>query len=120
MFKKQPNDAVDIKKMIELEEELAALKEKHQIVEKPSWWVRVGDRIVHRKRREPVAVNRRTYIKLALFLGLFGGHRFYSKQPVLGILYILLCWTGLSVGMTFVDLMIALPMKADEQGLIRL
>ncbi|MDD2458525.1 MAG: TM2 domain-containing protein [Eubacteriales bacterium] len=120
MAKQPTKDAVDIRKMIALEEELTSLKETHQIADKPKWWMTIGDRIIYRKRREPVAVNRRTYIKFALLLGVFGGHRFYSRQPVLGGLYLLLCWTGLSVGMTFVDLMIALPMKADEHGLIRL
>lgn len=32
---------------------------------------------------------------LAAFLGGFGIHRFYLNQPVLGVLYLLFCWTGI-------------------------
>jgi TM2 domain-containing membrane protein YozV len=33
-------------------------------------------------------------VVLAALLGDFGLHRFYLGQPVLGILYVLFCWTG--------------------------
>lgn len=31
----------------------------------------------------------------AIFLGSFGAHKFYLKQPVQGTLYLLFCWTGI-------------------------
>ncbi|MFR2850798.1 TM2 domain-containing protein [Hungatella sp.] len=56
------------------------------------------------------------YILLALCLGWVGGHRFYTKQYALGFIYLLFCWTGIPFAMTLIDLMIALPRQADEQG----
>ncbi len=32
-------------------------------------------------------------VVLAIFLGAFGAHKFYLGQPVLGVLYLLFCWT---------------------------
>ena len=32
-------------------------------------------------------------VLLALFLGGVGAHRFYMGQPVIGVFYILFCWT---------------------------
>jgi TM2 domain-containing membrane protein YozV len=31
----------------------------------------------------------------AIFLGSFGIHKFYLKQPVHGVLYLFFCWTGI-------------------------
>lgn len=68
-----------------------------------------------REERKRVPVNKKTYIRLCL-LGLFGAHRFYSKRYGLGVLYLLLCWTGISFSMTIIDWMIVAPMKPDENG----
>ena len=100
--KQDDPDYVDPKKMIALEEEMAALKKEYGIEDKPRWWVRIGDFIAnHAGTRQPVPVFRKKYLLLALCLGWAGGHR---------------CWTGIPFAMTLIDLMIALPMKADEQG----
>lgn len=108
---------ININEMIALEEELQALKEEHGIEQKKGLWIKAGDWIADRVgRREPVGVNRRMYIKLAVFTGWLGGHRFYSKQYKLGLLYLLFFWSGVPFCMTVVDLMIALPMKTDEDG----
>lgn len=37
--------------------------------------------------------DRWTFIVLAFFLGGLGIHRFYLKQYLLGIIYLLFCWT---------------------------
>ena len=115
--KQDDPDYVDPKKMIALEEEMAALKKEYGIEDKPRWWVRIGDFIAnHAGTRQPVPVVRKKYLLLALCLGWAGGHRFYTKQYALGVIYLLFCWTGIPFAMTLIDLMIALPMKADEQG----
>lgn len=114
-------DYVDPKKMIALEAEMAALKKEYGIVDKPRWWVRIGDYIVnHAGIRQPVPVSRRKYILLALCMGWAGGHRFYTKQYALGVIYLLFCWTGIPFAMTLIDLMIALPRQADKHGMMLL
>ena len=70
-----------------------------------------------RDARVKVPVNKKTYIRLCL-LGMFGAHRFYAKQYVTAVLYLLLCWSGISISMTIIDWMIVAPMKADENGMI--
>ena len=95
-------DYIDPNQMIALEEEMAALKKEYGIVDKPKWWMRLGDFIAnHAGTRQP---------------GWAGGHRFYTKQYALGFIYLLFCWTGIPFAMTLIDLMIALPRQADEQG----
>lgn len=113
-------DLADPKKMIALEQELAELKEQYGIKDRPKWWVKVGDWLVQRKGG-PKTVERKKYIKLALCCGwLCGAHRFYAGQKILGVLYLLFCWTGISFAMTLVDLMIVLPMQPDEHGMIQI
>ena len=45
--KQDDPDYVDPKKMIALEEEMAALKKEYGIEDKPRWWVRIGDFIAN-------------------------------------------------------------------------
>jgi len=40
---------------------------------------------------------------LAIFGGVFGVHRFYLGQPILGILYLLVFWTGISALLGILD-----------------
>ena len=42
-------------------------------------------------------------VLLALFLGTFGAHHFYLRKNGLGILYILLCWTGIPTIISLVE-----------------
>ena len=69
-------------------------------------------------RREPVRVPRKKYLIISLLLGWCGGHRFYTKQYFLGVVYAALFWTGLPMAMTIIDLMIAIPKPQDEEGFI--
>ncbi|MEE0801060.1 MAG: NINE protein [Gemmiger sp.] len=62
------------------------------------------------------SVNKRTYLILLVLLGWAGGHRYYERRWMLGLLYTVFCWTGLPLAMCVVDAMIIIPKKADENG----
>ena len=55
-----------------------------------------------RANRVRQKVRRKTYLRLCI-LGIFGAHRFYAKQWVTGIFYLLTCWTSISIAMTIID-----------------
>ena len=65
-------------------------------------------------------VNKKKYILLACFLGIFGAHRFYSKKYKSAVVYLLLCWAGISICHTVIDLMIIIPMQPDEDGCVEI
>lgn len=112
-------DDFDPKRMIELEEELLVLKQEQGIEERLKWWQRLGDWYANYTVNSKVPVSRKRYIRLALTCGwLCGSHRFYARKPILGTLYLLFFWTGIPFAMTLIDLMIALPMEPDENGMI--
>lgn len=69
-----------------------------------------------RDAREQVKVNKKKDLLLCIFLGWAGGHRFYQKQYLLGFLYLAVCWSGYSVAMSIIDLLIIFPKEADENG----
>ena len=73
-----------------------------------------------REAREKQVLNKKKYILLAVFTGWMGGHRFYARQWPTAILYLLLFWCGFPLAMTNIDLMIVIPMKANENGNILL
>lgn len=102
-----------------LEDELHEV-EKSAGQEKPlTWWQKLGDRYFGwQEHREKHLVNRKKYLILTILLGWAGIHRFYEKRWKMGLVYLVLCWTGFPVAMAVVDFLIALPMKADEDGLI--
>lgn len=62
-------------------------------------------------------VNRKIYLWLHL-LGVFGIHHFYARHWIKGLLYLAICWSGIGIGMTLVDWMVAYPKQADENGQI--
>ncbi|AMY05273.1 NINE protein [Staphylococcus condimenti] len=62
-------------------------------------------------------VNKVIYIALAIFLGSFGIHKFYSGQKGLGIIFLLFFWTGIPHIIAIIDAIITLFFKpADEDG----
>ena len=100
--------------------ELNELKKEHGIEDEEKGLKRLITKYFDkRESRVKHPVKKKTYLWLGL-LGIFGVHRFYAKHYVLGVVYLLLCWTGISVTMTLIDLMEVAPMEADENGYIML
>ncbi len=67
----------------------------------------------HRTRHR---VNKKAYILCTIFGGWLGIHRYYEKRYILGVIYTLLCLTTVSLFLSFTDLLIAIPIEADESG----
>lgn len=120
-MKPDKKDQVDINEMIALEQELHDLKKENGIEEKEG---RVSKAIssffARRDAKEAVRLSKKKYILLAVFTGWLGGHRFYTKQYPLAVLYLVLFWTGFSTAMTIIDLLIVIPKEADADGMIRI
>lgn len=115
----ESNERVDFAKMALLEDELHSLEEQYGEEKPLKLWQRLGDKyFAWSENREKHQVNRRTYLWLTALLGWAGVHRFYEKRWGLGLLYLAFCWSGFPIAMAVVDWMIALPMKADEEGYI--
>ncbi len=62
------------------------------------------------------AVNKVAYCLIALFLGGFGIHKFYTGKIGMGILYLLFCWTYIPAIVSLVEFIIALCKPADANG----
>lgn len=69
-----------------------------------------------KKNRTKHKVNKKKYILLCLLLGWCGGHRYYEKRYWLAAFYTLFFWTVIPFFLCVTDLLIVLPMKADENG----
>lgn len=123
---KKKKEEISIEEYIAAEEELKTLKKEYGIEddgikdENPKKEGRISRKVSsffeRQEGREPVAVNKKKYIWLAVLTGWFGGHRFYCKHYRVGILYLLFCWIGLGMCNTIIDLMVVIPMQADENG----
>lgn len=55
-----------------------------------------------------------------IFLGWCGAHRFLEHRWKLGVFYLLVGWTCLGLAFALVDLLIALPIPKDENGMIEI
>ena len=64
------------------------------------------------------SVNKVAYCLLALLLGGFGAHKFYSRKIGLGILYLVFCWTWIPSIVALIECIVALTKKADANGCI--
>ena len=103
------------------QDELNELKREHGLeAEEKGLKKLISTLFEKREAREKVLIKKKTYLWLGLLLGSFGAHRFYAKQYTTAIIYLLLCWTGIALTMSLIDLMIVVPMKADENGNIYL
>ena len=69
-----------------------------------------------KKTRVRHKVNKKKYLLLCLFLGWCGGHRYYEKRYALAAFYTLFFWSVVPFFLCVTDLLIALPMQADENG----
>ena len=119
MAMKDTENKVSVSELIAAEAELADLKEQYGLQEqkKKGIFSRLMDFFCS---RQEVTVNRKKYLMLNIFLGWAGGHRFYSKRYFLGILYLLFCWTGISVAMSIIYILVALPKPVDDTGNIQI
>ncbi|TCD46227.1 NINE protein [Streptococcus sp. X16XC17] len=61
-------------------------------------------------------VNKVIYILLALFLGEFGLHKFYTGQTGKGILYLIFCWTFIPGFIGVIEGILAIFNPADSDG----
>lgn len=111
----------EVSELITMENELKSLKEEHNIQDQGSFFDRLMLKYYAFKEKHThrYKVNRKTYLRMH-WLGIFGGHHFYARHYIKGIIYLLICWTGISGGLTLIDWMQAVPMKADEDGNIEI
>ena len=103
---------------IKAEEELKQLRKEHGIADpkEGKFSRKISAYFERKENQEPVAVNKKKYIRLALLTGWLGGHRFYCKHYKVALTYLLLFWMGIGLYHTIIDLMIVIPMQPDENG----
>ncbi len=61
-------------------------------------------------------VNKIAYALIAIFIGGLGIHRFYAGKIVSGVIYLLLCWTGIPSLLGLIEGIIALTRDDDGRG----
>lgn len=120
-MKKDPRkERVSPEEYYALVQELEETKQQYGVTDEPKPEGRVSRAVSgffdRREAKDKVSIRKKTYLLLALFTGIVGGHRFYARKWVTAILYLATCWCGFSVAMTIVDLMITIPMQPDENG----
>lgn len=120
--KKKAEPEVTLGEYLAAQEELRELKKQYGMEDKKEGKIsrRISAFFERQEGREPVAVKKKTYIWLAVLTGWFGGHRFYCKHYRVGLLYLLFFWLGIGLYHTIIDLMIVIPMQADEKGMVLL
>lgn len=119
---KNEKNAVPQDENIDLDEYVALQRELHELqveqgIRKEGKVSRLISSFFEKSEtREKVEISKKKHLWTAILLGWAGGHRFQAKQYGLGILYLLTCWSGFSMAMTIVDILIIIPMKPDENG----
>lgn len=112
-------EPINLDEYVALQRELDELRKEHGI-EPPKKEGRISRAISNffdrKENRDKVCVNKKKDLLLCIFLGWAGGHRFYQKQYLLGFLYLALCWSGFSMAMSVIDLLIIIPITPDEDG----
>lgn len=109
-------ERIDLDEYVALQRELDELKIKTGEKKERGITRLVSSLFEKSESREKVCVSKKKHLWTAILLGWAGGHRFQAKQYFLGILYLLTCWSGFSMAMTVVDLLIIIPMQPDENG----
>ena len=119
--KAKDENAVIISEIIAAQRELDELKEEYGLQEEEKGVKKAISKFFDKREAQgQVPIKKKTYLWLAVLLGWMGAHRFYTKQYTTAIVYLLTCWTGFSIAMTIIDLMIVIPKKPDENGNIYL
>lgn len=114
---KGKREEVTMEEYLAAKAELDAVREEYGIRPKEGKLSRaVSNFFNKRDAKELQTVNRKKYLLLALFTGWMGGHRFYARQWVVAVLYLVLFWTGFPLAMTIIDLLAAIPKEADKNG----
>jgi TM2 domain-containing membrane protein YozV/cold shock CspA family protein len=70
--------------------------------------------IVLKRAKSGKSKSKTTAIILALLLGGLGAHKFYLGKPLLGIVYILFCWTFIPAIIAFIELIIYACTSDDD------
>ncbi len=113
----QPEEKVSFDEYLAAKSELDELRKQNGMEPKEGRISRMVSNFFERRdAREKIPVNRKKFLLLALFTGWMGGHRFYAHHYKVAILYLLLCWTGLSIAMTLIDFVQFIPYPVDENG----
>ncbi len=115
------NDANEVRvgDMARLEDELYAAEQSAGIQRKQPFVVRMLEKYADWKVNRPRhLVDKRVYLILAILLGWCGAHRFYEHRWKLGLFYLAVGWTGIGLAFALVDVLIALPLAKNEDGLI--
>lgn len=113
------DDRIDLDEYVALTRELDELRQEHGIdpPKKEGKLSRMVSSWFEKRENKPkVKINRKKHLWTAILLGWAGGHRFQAKQYLLGTIYLLLCWTGFSMAMTVIDLLVIIPLPVDEDG----
>lgn len=112
-------DTVSIREFIAKEAELQELRRMYGSEAKPTALEKIIDSVM-RLMPEPTRVSRKKYVLLALLLGwICGAHRWYAGHRIQAALYLLFSWTGASLALTVVDiLLVYLKTPADEEGMV--
>lgn len=113
------DDSFKISDLVAAEEELRQLKEKYGEVEKEPFWKRMITTYAEKKAaREPVKIRKSKYCLAALFGGWLGLHCFMVNKKVLGFVYLVLFFSGISFLMSILDIWYAIFLETDEQKCI--
>ncbi len=112
-----PTTDVSIEDFAAASLELDALKEEYGLKEEEKGLKRLITRYFDRREnRQKVLVSRKKLLWMTFLLGWCGGHRFYTKRYVLGVLYAAFCWSGISIAMSIIDMVEYIPIPPDENG----
>ena len=115
-YPKPSEERVTFEEYLQAKGELEELEKKYGIQSESRISRAISTFFDRREAREKVKVNKKKDLLLCIFLGWAGAHRFYQKQYLLGVLYLAVCWSGYSMAMSIIDLLIILPKKPDEDG----
>ena len=110
-------EGFDIDEYVALQQELNELKKENGTLEEEKGVSRMISKFFERQdARDKVLINKKRLIWMAVLFGWAGTHRFMLRQSGLGMLYLCTCWSGYSMAMTIVDVLIYAFMKPDENG----